>query len=576
MENNQKKVLYPSIDKPWKKHITEKARNLPTPTGTMFDQIYESNKDHPEDIALQYMDINVTFGEFWQKIDEVGSALTALGVKPGEIITVAMPNMPEYVYLAYAINRMGAVINNIHPLPGREELLYYLNEAESRYFFLFDGTYKILDGGLVETSVEKAIVVSPAQSLKAPKRMLYKLAKFPKLDDPAACDWNEFLKLGKNVRPNFVEKDPNTMAVISHTGGTTGDPKGVMLSDVAMNSIAFQVWQTFLIGQSRQQVMMVVLPPFVNYSFVNGIHEGLTMGFKVALLPEYKPENFADYYEQYHPMVINSIPQYLLAMRNDPRLENMDLSSMKYLVAGGEAMDATAEAELNQFLQDRGVTMPIMKGYGCTEFTSMVSFTYPPEVSLLHSVGIPAPLTNVQIVDPETNEELPCGERGEICVQGPAMMLGYFKNQEATDAMIQVHPDGQKWLHMGDLGFVDEDGIMFITGRIKRIIMTIGTDGNPTKMFPDRIENVINKSAVVNASCVVGVKDDNRIHYPKAYIELQSEYIDENVAREEIVEICRKKLPDYQIPEEIEFLKELPRTPRGKIDYQKLDVDSDL
>ena len=567
--------IYPSIDKPWMKHLSKRAKGLQVPEGTMFDLIYENNKDYPNELALKYMDIQVTFAEMWDHIEEVVKSLNALGVREGEIITIAMPNTPEFVYLAYAINRVGAVMNIIHPLPGKEELLGYLEEAQSRYFFMFDGTYAIIKDDLKNTSVEKAIVVSPAYSLAPIKRKLYQLAKFPKLDKTMCIDWKAFLKNGVNSPATTGKKVSDAMAVISHTGGTTGEPKGVMLTNRAMNSVAYQVWQTFDLADRRQLSILVVLPPFVNYSFVNGIHEGLTMGDTLALLPEFKPEDFADYYKQYKPNVINSIPQYCLAMLNDPKLKEMDLSELKYVVAGGEAMDATAEAELNAFLKDHGADMQVTKGYGCTEFTSVVTFTYP-EVNFLHSVGIPFPFVNVKIVDPDTNEELPCGERGEICVTGPSLMLGYYKNQEATDEVIKVHADGQRWLHMGDLGFVDEDGIVYITGRIKRIIMTKGDDGNVTKMFPDRIENVVNKCEDVNASCVIGVKDDERIHYPKAYIELKDETMDKDLVREHILEICRKKLPNYQIPVEFEFISELPRTERGKIDYKVLDTDSDL
>ena len=575
MESTEKKVIYPSVDRPWMKHHTERAQGLELPKGTMFDLIYANNKDYPNDIALEYMDVKITYGELWQHIEDVSKSLAALGVKVGEIVTIAMPNTPEFVYLAYALNRIGAVMNIIHPLPSEEELHGYLKEADSRFFFMFDGTYDLIKDSLDKTPVQKAIVASPAQSLNKLKRTLYKIAKFPKLNPENTISWEEFIKNGAGANSRYVDKDPNTMAVISHTGGTTGEPKGVMLTDVAMNSVGYQVWKTFPMGELRQRVMMIVLPPFVNYSFCNGIHEGLIMGDKIALLPEYKPEDFADYYKQFKPNYINSIPQYCLAMLTDEKLKDMDLSELKYVAAGGEAMDATAEKELNDFLVAHGADMKISKGYGCTEFTSVVSYTYP-EVNFLHSVGVPFPYVNVQIVDTETGEELPCGERGEICVTGPSLMLGYYKNQEATDDIIKVHKDGQRWLHMGDLGFVDEDGVLFITGRIKRIIMTKGSDGNVTKMFPDRIENAINKCDEVNASCVIGVKDEERIHYPKAYIELKDNAIDKEVARENILAICRRKLPDYQVPTEIEFMPELPRTERGKVDFKALDVDADL
>ena len=277
--------IFPSIDKPWMKHLSKRAKGLQVPEGTMFDQIYENNKDYPNELALKYMDIQVTFAEMWEHIEEVVKALNALGVREGEIITIAMPNTPEFVYLAYAINRVGAVMNIIHPLPGKEELLGYLEEAQSRYFFMFDGTYAIIKDDLKNTSVEKAIVVSPAYSLAPIKRKLYQLAKFPKLDKTMCIDWKAFLKNGVNSPATTGKTDSDAMAVISHTGGTTGEPKGVMLTNRAMNSVAYQVWQTFDLADRRQLTILVVLPPFVNYSFVNGIHEGLTMAIHWHCFP---------------------------------------------------------------------------------------------------------------------------------------------------------------------------------------------------------------------------------------------------------------------------------------------------
>lgn len=565
--------IYPSIDKPWMKWYSEEAKQLTLTPQTMFDFIHEPNVNHPKDIALEYMDVTITYEELWEHIHATAKALTALGVEKGEIVTIAMPNTPEFVYLVYALNRLGAIANIIHPLPSENELVDYLNEAQSRFFFMFDGTYKLIENHLGDTAVVKAIVVSPAQSLNKVKRFIYN--KLKRGNFAYADDWSEFMKAGANVKPAYRKKDPDTPAVISHTGGTTGEPKGVLLTDNSMNSVPFQVMKTFELGKNRQMTMLTVLPPFVNYSFTNSIHEGLAMGWKVALLPEYKPEEFVKYYKQYKPNAINSIPQYCLAMMNDPNLKDEDLSELKQLVAGGEAMDATAEREFNEFLKAHGADIELTKGYGCTEFTSVISYTYP-EVNSLHSVGIPFPFVNVAIVDTETNEELPCGERGEICVSGPSLMQGYYNNKEATDEIIKVHKDGVRWMHMGDLGFVDEDGILYITGRIKRIIMTKGDDGNVTKMFPDRIENVLNKCDGVNVSCVIGIKDEERIHTPIAYIEPKNPEDNQEAMLEDILAICHKKLPGYQIPVDFKFVPELPRTPRGKVDYKALDEDADI
>lgn len=568
---------YPSIDRPWKKFFTEDVLGTELPKQTMFEYIYEANKDRPDYIALEYMDMKkVTFAELWENIEIAAKGLTALGVKPGEIVTVAMPNTPEFVYLAYAINRVGAVLNIIHPLPGLQELHGYLKEAESRFFFMFDGTYNIIKDTLKETPVKKAIVISPAQSLNGIKRTLYKWAKFPKLDKSMCMTWSEFVEAGKDVAPAYFRKDPDTMAVISHTGGTTGEPKGCMLSDTNENSIAFQVRLSFPGAEIMPgKCMLVVLPPFVNYSFCNAIHEGFGMGMRMGLVPNYEVGKYHEYHKLHNTAVINSIPQYCQAMLHEKELENMDLSSLQYIAAGGEAMDRDIEAQFNEFLAAHGAKMKVTKGYGCTEFTSVVSFTYP-EVNFPNSVGVPLPMVNLKIVEPDTTDELPYGETGEVCVTGPSLMLGYYKNQEATDDLIKVHPDGQRWLHMGDLGKIDEDGVLYITGRLKRIIMTKGSDGNVTKMFPDRIEKAIQRCDEVEVSCVIGVRDEERIHIPKAFIELKDKSLsDEQAVRNHIIACCEERLPDYQIPEIFEFVDELPRTPRGKVDYRALE-ESDI
>lgn len=573
-KQNTANAIYPSKDKPWMKYFDASCQNLVLPEKSMFDFIYDQNKDYPNDIALEYLDIKVTYEELWANIDKVAKGLTALGVKKDEIVTIAMPNTPEFVYLAYAVNRIGAVMNLIHPLPGKEELIGYLNETESRYFFMFDGTYSIICDDLSKTKVKKAIVVSPAQSLNSIKRWLYRLSKPLKLKKNC-IDWDEFLLNGRKTTPVYRERDPKAMAVMSHTGGTTGTPKGVMLSDNAENAVAFQVRNSFPSGKVRQRGVLIVLPPFVNYSFTNGIHEGLYLGSRVILIPDYKADEFHKYYKQYDFSRINDIPPYIIAMLKDKQLEKADLSKIEIIVAGGEAMDKDMEEKVNQFLADHGSAAKITKGYGATECCCSAVWTYP-DVNYWNCVGIPFPMMTVKVVEPGTTDELPTMERGEICLTGPTLMLGYFHNQEATDEVIKVHPDGQRWLHMGDLGYIDNDGVVRITGRLKRIIMTKGKDGNPTKMFPERIERAIQKCNEVKLSCVIGIKDPERIRYPKAFVELKAGVEDKQLAEEHIKEVCKKNLPDYQIPEEIEFIDKLPRTSRGKIDYKALGEDSDI
>ena len=566
----QAETIYPSVHRPWKQYFPEEIFQETLPEKSMYDFMHDLNKDYPNDIALEYLDIRVTYGELFQRIDETARALIGLGVQPGDIVTIAMPNTPEFVYLAYAVNRVGAVMNNVHPLPGAEEMAGYLNEAESRIIFMFDGTWNAIHSCLEKTKVEKAVVVSPAQSLGFVKRKLYRMANPVHLDRSVAMDWGEFLKAGKGVDPVFPEKDPSLPAVISHTGGTTGEPKGVLLPDNAENAYVFQIMKAIDLCKERQLCMLVVLPPFVNYSFTAGIHEGLCVGCKVALIADYKSDHFGEYYEKYHVNVVNTIPSYCMDMMNDEKCQNMDLSGLKLVIVAGEAMDQHMEEEINTFLHDHGAKIRLTKGYGCTEFACGVTFTFD-EVNFPGTVGIPHFLDSIKIVEPETTIERPINKKGEVCITGPCLMIGYLNNQEETDAIIRVHEDGKRWLHMGDIGYIDEHGALFITGRIKRILATVGPDGNPTKLFPDRIERAIQLCDAVEVCCVVGVRDEKRLFLPKAYVELLDKGADRETVTEQILEKCREKLPDYMVPVEIEYMDALPRTERGKVDYRALE-----
>lgn len=570
---NPEKEIYPVTDKPWLKFFTKETLEKPFEEKSMYQFIYDFNKDHLSDIALEYLGVKVTYGELFNNIEKVSAALKGLGVQKGEIVTLAMPACPEVVYLIYALNRIGAVANIIHPLPSVNELHFYLDEVQSRYFFLFDGTYDLIRDTLKDMSVKKAVIVSPAASLPTLKRKLYRMANKLHMDKNQCMEWETFLKLGNGVDAPAVERDHNAMALISHTGGTTGDPKGVMLSDNNENAEVFQIINS--IPNERQKVMMVVLPPFVNYSFTNGIHEGLSVGCKVALLPNYEVGKYHEYQKEYQPNYINSIPAYVLAMTKEKELKNADLSSIEFLVAGGEAMDAASEKSVNDFLHAHGCKSDLQKGYGATEMVSGSTVTRA-DVNVPNSAGIPMFMLDASAFDVDTNEPLPVNKRGELCFAGPTICMGYYKNQKATDDLIHVHSDGKRWLHTGDIGFISEDGDIFITGRIKRIIMTKGKDGNPTKMFPDRIERNIQLVDAVNACCVVGVKDEKRIHIPRAYIELKDANSNKKAVKKQILAVCKEHLPEYQIPKDIVFVDKLPRTPRGKIDYKALDTDSDV
>ena len=562
---------YPSIDKPWLKYYSEEAINAHLPECSIYEYLWENNKDYPQDIAIRYFNKSITYRELFDNIDRCAKALVAAGVKPNDIVTVAMPSTPEALYAVYAINKIGAVSNMIHPLAGQEEIVFYLNEVQSKVCLMFTGTYEILKEAIEKTSVKTAVVSSPAESLPAIVRRLYKWkSKEPRFPtDSVYISWQQFMTQGATTTLAHVNRNCNDLALISHTGGTTGDPKGVMCSDFSINSLIYQSFCCFK-HDERQHTALVVLPPFVNYSLIQSMLEMLYLGYTVILLPKYEPDKIWDYLKKYQPNVVLSIPAYWEKLIDEKGSKGVDLSCFEQIYYGGEAMSEEKENAIDRVLKRHGSKLELLKGLGSTELMAVASQTYP-WCNEVGSVGIPLVKMNCKIVQPETLKEVRYLEQGEICFSGPTLMLGYYNNLEATDAIIQSHADGQRWLHTGDLGYMNEDGVIFVVGRIKRIIMTKGQDQQVTKMFPDRIEKVLNSHPAVQLSCVVGVPDEKRINYAKAVIELNAGYTASEKLMAEIKDYCCDKLPNYQIPDVIEFVAALPRTERGKIDYRALE-----
>ena len=495
MSENTVLTGYPSIDKPWSKYYSDKALNGPLPECTIYEFLWENNKHFPKDIPINYYGRLITYKEMFAQIDKTASALLALNVEPGEIVSVALPSIPEALYVVYALNKIGAVANMIHPLAGKSETVHYLNEVKSRVAVLYDGGFAYLMNSIGQTSVKHAILVSVECSL--PSEM--KKASSAQNPSPLFSEgspfvmWDDFIKNGHGIYPLWVKKDINTTAIMSHTGGTTGEPKAVMCSDYSVNAMVWQMAHT--IPVMRQESQMAILPPYVNYSLVSSMIEPIAQGCTAILIPDYKPEKFAEYARDYKPVFISSIPPYWEILLRLDDIRSTDLSCLRYPIYGGEAMTTELEESVNQLLLSCGAPNKLGKGLGATEVVSAATLTpynAPHSYNKPGSAGVPLPKTNCAIVDPDTNEELPYETEGEICFAGPTVMIGYYNNPEATNDIIKIHDDGQRWLHTGDLGYIDEDGTIFVTGRIKRLMITRGKDGISAKMYPDRIEKIAN------------------------------------------------------------------------------------
>lgn len=563
MGETKEQTGYPSKDRPWLKYYSEEAVKGEIPDISIFDYMYSNNKDFKKSIAIRYLGTKINYNTLFTKIFETAKALTAAGCKKGDIVTIALPSIPEAVYLVYACNFLGLVANMIHPLAGESETIFFLNEVKSDVFIMFSGTYEIVGKSLEKTGVKTSVVVSPVESCNPAMKLLYRAKNKAKYEN--ALSWNEFITAGKKVEITKAQASPDDAAVISHTGGTTGIPKGVVLSNRNLVSEIWQIGATMQGG--RGTAMLVVLPPFINYNLTNSILEPLTLGITIVMIPKYEPGKIGEYLKKYRPQHINSIPPYWEELINSKETEKLDLSFFINAFYGGEKMPDDKVSKVNEILRKGGSKAELMSGYGMTELTSAATATFR-DCCSKGSAGIPLVKVVCRIVDTEDGSEKRYGEEGEICFFGPTVMMEYYQNPEATAEMIEVKENGERWLHTGDLGHISENGEVFVTGRIKRICITRGEDGIAVKLFPDRIEKALYGVDSVRECCVFEKEDPQRVNVAIALVVMKrgKSFADE---LKKIEQELHEKLPAYMIPVTIKEVKSLPRTSRGKIDYLK-------
>ena len=570
---------YPSIDKPWEKYYSKSVIDFEFPKATMYRCIYDNNKDHLNRIAMEYYGRKFTYEDLFRQIDVTAKSLTAMGVKKGDIVTISMPTTPEVVYLLYAISKIGAVANMIDPRTSKEGIVNYTKEAESKLFVTIDACYGKIKDISNFTDVENIISISAGDSLPYSIYCGYKVGEIFEyiskkkekiVENEHLMKWDTFIDKGKYVYKVEENFESNIPVAILHTGGTTGIPKGVVLSNDNFNTIAYQykISGMHLLPGHR---FLDIMPPFIAYGVGAGLHMPFVVGMTSILIPKFEPDKFAKMIRDLKPNHMAGVPSHWGNVLESRELRNVDLSYLITPAVGGDAMNIKLEKRANEFLNEHRAPNNIIKGYGITEECSLASACVN-EINEEGSVGIPLPQNIISIFDPNTGEELKYNQHGEVCLSGPTTMLGYYKNEEATNDIIKVHDDGLKWIHTGDLGYMTEDGMLYIDGRIKRMI--IRNDG--FKVFPFIIEETIKSHDYVDECMVVGIPDPNfnQGYLPKAHVILKPGYEDfDGVIEEQLKELCQEKLPEYGQPVEYKFRDSFPYTAIGKVDFMALQQE---
>lgn len=563
--------VYASQAKPWLKYYDQKFIDQTLPALSAFEYVCQRSKNHLNDTALEYYGRKFTYADLIVNVKKTAAALRGAGVKKGDIITVVSIMTPEIIALFYAADMMGATLNLVDPRYSVEGIREYIEEVDSHLLICLNVVYERCRQAAKRTNVEKVIVLSPADSLPPLMAVGYKLTT-PDKNKYASnvIRWKQFIKGGEGQSTASEPYDPDHACVVVHTGGTTGSPKGVMLTDDCFNGIALQ-FQAYPKLFHRGQKLMNVMPPFIAYGFACGIHLPLVLGFTVIIIPNLDPAKLGSLVLKHKPEHMFGVPTHYQQLAADPKLRDKDLSFIINYAAGGDSLSRGAEQTVNDFLAAHGARYPIAKGYGMTEVSSAATVAAGLD-NKPGSVGIPMVNTVVAAFEPGTDQELPIGQRGELCISGPCLMKGYYNKPEETAILLRRHPDGRVWAHTGDMGYLDEDGFVYLDSRIKRMI--IRHDG--FKVFPSMIENVVSRHPAVHQCSVVGCadKDHTQGRLPFVYIVLKSDTTakKKQVIRE-LERMCAEELPEYVQPVAYKFISSMPMTPVGKVDYRQLEAD---
>lgn len=560
-------AVCPSIDKPWMKYYDEEAKVSAIPPIGLYEYLRQCIEAFPSSaFCLNYYGNRISYRDLLGSIDKVAKAFLGIGIKKGDIVSVVSPTTPEAIYCIYGLNRIGAVANIIDPRFSADNLMEKMESSVT-----------IIGIDLISSKLEKCnqkqiplFAFSVSESFPFVKRFIYKLKK-GRLRSKTLGSWSEFLKLG--LATECIDDDSpqdDDVAVMVSTSGTTGKSKLAMLTNMNVNSIA---WQYAHSGISHHQgsIFLNVMLLFLSYGIAAGMHMPLCLGFESVLIPRRDMRQVGSYLIRYKPQSYLDIPTSFESLLNSPAIhEGTNLSFLKNPGVGGDHLDPDLEEKVNEFLAAHGCFSPIQKGYGLTEMSSASIVNVNEACNMRGSVGIPLPKTEAKIVDTVSREELPLGEVGELCLSGPALFKGYYGNPAATEQELETDENGKTWVKTGDLFSMNENGELFFLERMK--MMFVRPDGHNN--HPNAMSEVLRRHPAIKDVCTVGIPSPFHSHgrLPKAVLVVSPEIDDDRQAiQEELERMCLNALSKRDVPCYYEFRDMIPYTSNGKVDFKQLE-----
>ena len=566
---------FPSLDKPYLQYYEKEAIDIELPNLTAAEYLFNENKNRLSNIAINFYGTKITYRKlFDEKQAEVEKAFRSLGVKRGDYVTFCMPTLPETVYAFYALNAIGVICNMIDLRMNKENILKCINETKSKFVISFNNYSENVYNILEESTATKLIDVDITDSLSPLKAFLYR-KKVPKAFDPNkpnVITWKQFIKNGEKDETEYKDtvRVPNRgeyPAAIVYTGGTTGNPKGAVITNNCLNVSAIQ-YKTADIPRGKNDRFLEFMPPFIAYGLINGIHFPLSLGMEDVLLPKFGAEDFYPTLKKYKTPHFVGIPYYFGELMNDPRCEGLDLSFIKNAGCGGDTIPEDLELKFNEFLREHNCNYQMRTGYGLTENSAMSIYDTNDKMIKNGYVGIPMQKMKIGVFDEDGNER-GYNEEGELYINSPEIIKEYYNNKEETDKAI-VNIYGERWIKTKDIAVIAETGHAKIIDRGKNMI--VRPDGH--NVWPSKIRNGLYSCPIIDDLWVVGIKSKyitsgvGRI--PTAVVVLKDKNMDKEVAKEIIFEYQSHLFGERDGALDIRFRDSLPRTPVGKIDTTRI------
>ncbi len=558
-----------NVKAPWKEWLGDVPFTLNYFRGTMFQAVEKIAEKYPDFIAFDFMGKATKYKTFLKEIRRCADALHALGVRENDCVTIAMPNCPQAVKMFYAVNLAGGICNMIHPLSAEKEIEFFLNESKSVTAITLDQFYEKFASVRGNTGLRNLIITSVKDELPVHMKAGYGLTEGRKIkklpDDAPVIYWNDFLRMADGSFAG-VERGADDPAVILYSGGTTGTTKGILLSNLNFNALSQQVIATNPMFRPGDR-MLAAMPLFHGFGLGVCVHTMLTQGGRCILIPRFTAESYAKQIVKYKCNFIAGVPTLYEALLRIPAMDGADLSSLKGVFSGGDSLSVELKKKFDSFLAEHKASVQIREGFGLTECVTASCLT-PYHMAKEGSIGLPFPDTYYKIVRPNTDEELPYGEEGEIVIAGPTVMKEYINQPQETADTLRRHSDGLTWLHTGDLGVMDSQGFIYFRGRAKRMIISSGYN-----VYPGQLENILDANELVHMSCIIGIPDPYRMQKVKAFVMLKPGVPATKETKDALMAYCRKYIAKYAMPCDIEFRAELPKTLVGKVAYRLLEEE---